>query len=150
MSMMSPNSTRPKRVLVVDDEQPFLFGVRRLLQTDDLPVDIAAGFDEAVNLIRERKYGAIVTDIDLRSGCENQTGLQLAALARGMHPEAFIVLITGYKSESLLETVGTIEFDSYIEKPINVGRLREKLYRLLGLKDREDRGNVPENRWTND
>ncbi len=131
---MNPRNARPKRVLVVDDEQPFLFGVRKLLETDELLVDIAAGFDEAVNLLRARKYGAIVTDINLRSGCENKTGLHLAALAKGIHPRAFVVLITGYRPENLVETMGTLEFDSYVEKPIDVGKLREKLYRLLGLR----------------
>jgi DNA-binding response OmpR family regulator len=104
-------------------------------------VDVAATFRDAADHLGKRTYGAVVADIDLRSGVENETGLELARLVKNRHPKTFVVIITGRRPEDLVEKVGELEFDSYVEKPVDIGKLRTKLHRLLNMEERMH-GNV--------
>jgi two-component system NtrC family sensor kinase len=97
-----PASTRPRRVLVVDDEAPIRVAIRRFLERRGWIVDEARDGQEALELLelegpeapaRVARYDAVVTDLRM----PGMTGIQLHDQLAERAPEvlARLVVISG-------------------------------------------------------
>lgn len=115
-----------KRVLIVEDEEALLFGLRRLLQNDKTVIDIAQSLKEAETHLRQNRYQAVVTDLRL-SGAEVIEGYDVVRLARDLQPGCKIIVITAYaENGSRYQTMeGAADF--FLEKPVSPARIREIL-----------------------
>lgn len=93
----------PSRVLVVDDQPSALYLLQRSLAQawSTCRVDVALSAGQARPLIRAHHYDAVVTDFYLGDGC----GLDLARLARDLHPSALVIL-TSASQEALDDAAG--------------------------------------------
>jgi DNA-binding NtrC family response regulator len=124
----------PFQILVVDDDEAALAGMLELLRDAGHQPMGAATFDAARGLLDVGPYDLLVADIRLRS----YNGLQLVRLARALHPEIAVVLITGYPETSL-------EFEAsrygaiYMEKPVNPRMFLRTVERLLAQVRRSRR-----------
>jgi two-component system, response regulator RegA len=124
----------PFQILVVDDDEAALAGMLELLRDAGHQPMGAATFDAARVLLDVGPYDLLVADIRLRS----YNGLQLVRLARALHPEIAVVLITGYPETSL-------EFEAsrygaiYMEKPVNPRMFLRTVERLLAQVRRSRR-----------
>src|ERR1035437_4132260 len=93
-------STARQRVLVVDDEFSILFAYRKLIETEGFEVDTCDNLIEAMAMIRNRTYLAIITDLRLE-GSDNEDGIELLHLIREIQPDTRVIVATGYGSEEL-------------------------------------------------
>jgi CheY-like chemotaxis protein len=62
---MGGNGSKHPRVLVVDDDQPIRFMIRRVLERENCIVDTACDGFEAVELMRKHDYSVIFLDMML-------------------------------------------------------------------------------------
>jgi two-component system response regulator PilR (NtrC family) len=124
---MANSKNRPKRVLVVDDEE----GIRELL-TDYLnkfgyEVVCAADGQEAVREYTKGHFDIVLSDFVMSP----MDGLELLAEIRKMDPDATFIMITGYPSiDSAMEAMKMGARD-YITKPFNIDEIRLKMERVL-------------------
>lgn len=124
----------PFKILVVDDDEAALAGMLELVGDAGHQATGAATFDAARGLLEVEQYDLLVADIRLRS----YNGLHLVRLARLLHPEMAVVLITGYPETSL-------EFEAarygaiYMEKPVNPRVFLRTVERLLAQVRRSRR-----------
>jgi DNA-binding NtrC family response regulator len=118
-----------KYILVVDNEPAILWAFRRLLTTPEIQVDGAKTFEEAMAMIQNNQYQAIVADLRL-SGVLGEEGLAILRYIRRERPQVNFILITGYGTPEIQKMTLDEGADFYLEKPVSIYTLQEKLSQL--------------------
>jgi DNA-binding NtrC family response regulator len=133
-SSASPFVPSGHEVLVVDDEAVVLTVLREALRRGGYRVTTAASGEEAIDLMRQRRFDLVLTDKNLPGA----SGLEVLRVARGLDPPPAVVLITGYSSyDSAVEALD-IGAQDYIEKPIrDLENLRFRIRRALSRRDEQ-------------
>ena len=126
---MSVDQNMP--ILIVDDYKTMLRIVRNLLkQVGFENVDEAADAGEALNKMKEKKYGLVISDWNM----EPVTGLCLLKQVRSdgnLQGTPFIMLTAESKTENVIAAKEAGVSD-YIVKPFNAETLKQKLTAVLG------------------
>lgn len=126
------------RVLVVDDEIEVGELVAEILTRDGYQVTSAQSGEEALGLIRTRRFEAIVSDLRM----PGMDGMELHARISEMAPQLLPSLgfmtgdTMGARAHAFLEATGA----PYIDKPILPDDLRGLLARLTGADKMEQAG----------
>ena len=117
----APGAGRPRRVLVVDDDELVLRGMAGILERLGHAVFRAASGALALQVLaREAPMDVVVTD-QMMPG---MTGLELAAAVRRDHPGTAVVLATGYSEAA---DVDDVLLDARLLKPFSRARLEAVL-----------------------
>jgi CheY-like chemotaxis protein len=121
-------------VLVVDDEIVVLTVLREILRRGGYRVTTAASAEEAIDLMRKRRFDLVLTDKNLPGA----SGLEVLRVARTLDPPPAVVMITGYSSyDSAVEALDIGAHD-YIEKPIrDAEALRFRIRRALSRRNEQ-------------
>lgn len=114
------------RVLIVDDEESIVKGLKYTLELDGFSVDAAYDGEEALKKLSVNIYNLIILDIIL----PGMDGLTLLKKIR--EKSSIPVIILSAKGEDEDKVVG-FEFgaDDYITKPFNILELRARIKALL-------------------
>lgn len=119
----------PAPVLLVDDDEMLLHALAETirLRMSTVVVETASSAEEALRLLQQREYSAIVSDMKM----PGMDGLALLAYVQEQHPDIPVLFITGYNDrESALQAVQAGAYD-YIRKPIERDDFIAALYRAL-------------------
>jgi len=121
-------------VLVVDDEAVVLTVLREALRRGGYRVTTAASAEEAIDLMKQRRFDLVLTDKNLPGA----SGLEVLRAARTLSPAPAIVMLTGYSSMDSAVEAMEIGAHDYIEKPIHdVDDLRQRIRRALTRRDEQ-------------
>lgn len=115
----------------MDDEAAILFAYKRLIEREGIGVDSCASIEEAVSMMQARHYQVIIADLRL-SGTDNQDGLELLRIARDLHPQSWVILVTGYGSPGIRAAALLLGAVHYFEKPVLPEVILAALMGLLG------------------
>jgi DNA-binding response OmpR family regulator len=99
-----------------------LEAIERALQQAGEDVTARSSFEEARQALKDRTFDALITDV--RLGAFN--GLQLAVMARDMHPEIKLIVFSGFDDPVLradADKIGAV----YLVKPVASGELLKLL-----------------------
>jgi len=118
-----------KRVLVVEDEEALLFGLKKLLKNDKTDIDVARSLTEAVDFLTQNRYQAVITDLRL-SGAEVIEGYEVVKKARELQQGCKIIVITAYAENGSKYRAEEGLADYFLEKPVSPARIREILNTL--------------------
>ena len=121
------------RLLVVEDDLIAVFALRHFFAVAGYDVDCAAGPSEALRLLDQNHYQAVITDLHLLPGLHGE-GLRVAAHARLRNPGACIVMITGAGTPGTEETARINGVDIYRTKPVELGEITACLNEVLGAE----------------
>lgn len=115
---------RPKpRILIVEDEPLIALDMQDELADAGFDViDVAARLDQALTLIENRVYDAVILDTNLAG--VNSSPAALALTARGLP----YIVVTGYVSDQLLAPFGKVPL---VTKPFDPPKLIAALYSIL-------------------
>ncbi|MEY4427891.1 MAG: hypothetical protein RLZZ182_580, partial [Pseudomonadota bacterium] len=114
------STTRPARLLVVDDEPDLRTLYELTLLREGHDVDTAACVDDALALLQQKAYDAIITDMRLPDG----SGLDvLRQLEQGQRPEKAVVITAHGSAENAVEALKAGAFD-YLTKPVDLKQFR--------------------------
>ena len=118
-------------VLVVDDYKTMIRIIRNLLkQLGFENVDEAADGGEALEKMRGKKYGLVISDWNM----EPMTGYELLQEVRadeGLRQTPFIMVTAESKTENVI-AAKKAGVNNYIVKPFNVQTLKSKMASVLG------------------
>jgi DNA-binding NtrC family response regulator len=133
-------------ILVADDNADLLATFAMIFKRRGFLVETAANGRSAVNKYKERRFDVALMDIVM----PGMNGVEASRRIKEIHPEAAIILMTGYSDEALLKTARD-EGDCYIvNKPVNIDRLIELILeaasdqQILVINDNPDTGEPPE------
>ncbi|MCR5503921.1 MAG: response regulator [Lachnospiraceae bacterium] len=141
LSLKAPGA----RVLVVDDNEMNRKVAKNLLMLFGLIPDLSASGKEAIGMIREKDYDLVFMDhlMPELSGVETLKQLKEEGLLK---EGTKVVALTANVMTGAEEFYRSHGFDDFLPKPIDVGRLQEKLEKYLpetGMLsgDRKESGN---------
>jgi CheY-like chemotaxis protein len=117
--------SRRHRVLVVDDHEDTLTGLKMMLQRRGYDITTALNADQAVQEAEAQKFDLLISDIGLpdRSGYELMRELSGKGL-RG-------IALSGFGSEHDISKARAAGFSEHLTKPINFDKLDEAIRSLL-------------------
>lgn len=119
----------PSRVLIVDDEQDFRTLLVEALESMGYVVEGADSAETALEMVRERHFAVIFTDLNMPGG---QSGLELLKAVQEYDPKTFTILMTGYATtEAAVQALKRGAYD-FIQKPFKLAELEASLVRALG------------------
>ena len=102
------------KVLIVDDEVEVLEGIRRALWKTPYDVHVARGADEALAMLRDRRFDIVVAD-HLMPG---MTGLAFLGLVHDRQPDAVRIMLSGHADlDTVIRTINEGEVHRFLKKP---------------------------------
>ncbi len=114
------------QILLVDDDQSVLDGLKKTLTQDGYDVSTASSGYEALNLLSKRGFDIILTDMKL----PGMGGLSLIREIRKKNEPVAIVVITAYSSVKTAVDAIKCGADDYLTKPLNIEELQVVLEKL--------------------
>jgi DNA-binding NtrC family response regulator len=122
---------RKAHLLIVDDETNVLLTLQLVFHDAGYSVATASGETQALQLLRKRKFDALLTDMSMD---HDQSGLAIVEAASKLRPRPVIVLFTGFGTlENVRATLGTA-VDHFALKPLDLNQFKYELARLLALR----------------
>lgn len=116
------------RALIVDDDDLLRRATRQMLQALGLSADIAARGQEAIESVRRNPAGYSVVFMDW--AMPRMDGDEAIREIRRIQPRAKIVLMCGFSLEQATAKAGDLELAGFLQKPFNIGQIREILAKL--------------------
>jgi two-component system, NtrC family, response regulator PilR len=114
------STTRPARLLVLDDEPDLRTLYELTLLREGHDVDAAACVGDALHLLAQHDYDAVITDMRLPDG----SGLDiLRQLELRQRPEKAVVITAHGSAENAVEALKAGAFD-YLTKPVDLKQFR--------------------------
>ena len=125
MSEEQPQSNRPKRILIVEDNRNQAATLMHLLKTSGY--EVRAVYDGATALMEMREFLPDVAMLDI--GLPGLNGYELARLIRGDPDFAHIMLIavTAWGREEDRAAALRAGFDVHLTKPVDLNELKTLL-----------------------
>ena len=123
------------RILVVDDEPAILFAYRRLIEKEGMCVDISTCLEEALALVKEYLYLAVIADMRL-AGSDNTDGFEFLRTMHTSHPDTKMILATGGGSSEIKNTAYALGAHQYFEKPVQPAEIIAALKHFILLSDK--------------
>jgi DNA-binding response OmpR family regulator len=115
-----------RRLLLVDDEENVLVGMRRFFSACGFEVDCASEREQAEALLAEHAYDAMIVDLGLTTG-KGPDGLEIVRLGRRICPKARIVVLTAFGSAEMETEARSRGADVFLQKPRPLPEIRRAL-----------------------
>ncbi|MCW0183129.1 MAG: PAS-domain containing protein [Zavarzinia sp.] len=129
MPAVAPVARVGTRVLVIDNEQAILDGMRSLLEGWSCEVSVARGLRDAMNAIGQRPPDIVLADFHLDRG---ETGIEaIGALRRRLGGTVPAALLTADRSAELQQNISAMERCALLYKPVKPAKLRALMTALL-------------------
>ncbi len=125
-----------KRILAIDDLVESRSAMKKMLVILGADkVDVAMDGDEATEYIFNNNYDLIISDYNLGRGRDGQQILEEARFTRQIKATCTFVMLTGENAMDMV--MGAIEYepDDYITKPFTIDVMRQRLTRILNVKE---------------
>jgi two-component system response regulator HydG len=118
---------KPVRVLIADDNVSHAEALADGLEMDGYRCRIVHSGSEAVALLSEATFEAVITDLVM----PDVSGIDVLKEARRLQPDASVLLVTGH--ESLKTAVDALRHGAadYLTKPVDLVELRARLARAV-------------------
>ncbi|MFA5117736.1 MAG: response regulator [Candidatus Omnitrophota bacterium] len=117
------------KILIVDDDAEFRSELKDYL--DDYEVVEASGGSEALQLLKKaHQVGLVILDVMM----PGLSGMDVLREIKNADPDISIVILTGYSSKDVAIEALKAHADDYIEKPLDIHKIKEIVDRLLENK----------------
>ncbi len=112
-----------KKVLVVEDNPNMSGLLADMLEVFDVESVSASDGVEALNIINDRDFGMVITDLRM----PKMGGAELLLAVKEKYPTMPVVLISGYTIESADDETVSNRADGFLSKPFKMNELQEVL-----------------------
>jgi len=127
-----------KNFLIIDDfhEMRGIFrDIVRSIGVDFKNVSTAGNGNEAIALLRKKRFDVVLCDWNLGSGKNGQQILEEAKLRKFVDPTNVWIMITAEKTSDAVTGTAEYQPDAYLIKPITAATLRTRLDRIWLKKE---------------
>jgi len=101
--------------------------LRDIFRPRDVNLLVARSADEFVHVINSRRIHTTIVDME----CEQSSGLATIRIIRMSYPMLPCILLASAAGEAVLSKALALNVFSVIEKPVNMGILRQQLNKLF-------------------
>ncbi|MBM4073354.1 MAG: response regulator [Planctomycetes bacterium] len=124
-------------VLLVDDEAGIRNFGRFVLQTEGLQCDEAGSGNEALEMIRNKKYDLVLLDVNMPALSGPEVCQQLRQAPPW--PNLKIIMASGNANVEVLSHLLLSGADDFLTKPFSISQLKARIKAALRLKQVQDR-----------
>ena len=110
-------------VLLIDDEEQFLKVLGERLETRGLKVNTVTSGEDALTLIDDKNYDAIVLDLAM-PGID---GIETLKLLKEKKPDLEIIMLTGHATVQKGVEAMKLGAEDFLEKPVELSVLLERI-----------------------
>ena len=114
-------------ILVVDDDDALRTALVEALESLPVAITTATGGAEAVQLLGERRFAVVVTDLVMKG----TDGFAVLAAAKASYPNCRVVMLTGHGGREVAVQAMEKGATYYVEKPVDLADLRAKVKKSL-------------------
>ena len=118
------------RLLIVDDDRPFLQRIGRAMESRGFAVEMAESVGEGLEFIRKQPPDYAVVDMRLEDG----NGLDVIAVLKEVHPETRAIVLTGYGNIATAVMAVKMGAIDYLSKPADADDVYQALMAPPGTK----------------
>lgn len=125
-----------RRILIVDDLVEARSSLKKMATIlGGGEIDIATDGIEAMHLIHENEYDIVLSDYNLGRTKDGQQVLEEARFTDRLRATSLFIVITGENAIDMV--MGALEYDpdGYITKPYTLNMLKERLIRIITVKE---------------
>lgn len=125
-----------RRILIVDDLVEARSSLKKMASILGAGnIDIATDGIEAMHLIHEHEYDIVLSDYNLGRTKDGQQVLEEARFTERLRATSLFIVITGENAIDMV--MGALEYDpdGYITKPYTLNMLKERLVRIITIKE---------------
>jgi DNA-binding NtrC family response regulator len=135
------NNGKPlAKLLIVDDDPDIVQVLQKGLQRNKFFVNAFTNPEEALQSFKSdaNSYCLVVSDIRMPA----LSGIQLARKVKEINPNVKVVLMTAFeiRDNEFSKVFPSIHVDGFIQKPIGIRELTDKILGLIGKPKRRDGG----------
>jgi DNA-binding NtrC family response regulator len=129
-----------KKILIVDDEETVRYSFRKLFRDPDCVISEAGNGLEAISSIKKDMPDLVLMDIEM----PGLGGLDAIQRIKAINPQLPVIIITAFGTSE--RVIGAMKYGAYeyLEKPFDVGRLKEVVSEALEMKRLSDEVNTVE------
>ncbi len=124
------------RVLLVDDENIIVEGLRRVIRWADYNCEVvgtACDGEEGTRLIRQLRPHILFTDIRM----PGQDGLAMVAALRSEYPDMQVAILTGYRDFAYAQEAIRLGVTRFLLKPSKMEEIKEALSVMVERLDKQ-------------
>jgi len=125
-----------RRILIVDDLVEARSSLKKMATLlGGGKIDIATDGIEAMNFIHKNDYDIVLSDYNLGRTKDGQQILEEARFTERLRATSLFIVITGENAIDMV--MGALEYDpdGYITKPYTLNMLKERLIRIITVKE---------------
>lgn len=126
------------KVLLVDDEELDLEGMKRFIPWSDLGMEVKGSVNNALSaceIIDKENIDILVSDVNM----PYMSGLELARIALERKPNIRIIFVSGYQEFSYVQQALSLKAYNYVLKPMNDRELVSSLLKVKRDLDEENK-----------
>lgn len=116
-----------ERLLIVEDEDTLCQSLQRVFVREGYEVDIAASAESAFQILQEKSYDLIITDIIL----PGISGIELLTKYRKKNPSQKVIIITAYATVATAVESIKVGASDFIIKPLIHDELKRAVRKVL-------------------
>jgi two-component system response regulator FixJ len=121
-----------RRILVVEYDQNVALTLRDGLERlPDCEVSVAINGEHALQLCEQRPFDVLITDYKMAG----MDGLALATRVRELCPQTRVVMVTGYRDDTLWQKPAAALVRSILDKPVGLEEIRSAVSDALGRSE---------------
>jgi two-component system response regulator AtoC len=128
------------RILVIEDNEEMSSLLEDFFKEDGFKIDSLNRAADVLRLLSQHQFDLILTDIQMPS----LTGLDILPRVRKLQPEASIIVMTAYGNDEVHRRSIERGATSYVENPIQFGKLRTLVHEMVSSKRTEE---IPTGRY---
>lgn len=122
MSLDNEHSSRPIKLMLVDDEVSILNALKRIFRSNSYCVITASDAQQAMSILEKQSIDVIISDM----GMPETSGATLLSIVAQRWPSTACILLTGYTDLSTnMEFIEAPNIFCYLNKPWNQRELKD-------------------------
>ncbi len=129
---MFDGSSSANNILLVDDNELLLSGMKRFCERESFRVVTASTGKEALECIRNGLFPVVILDVNL----PDMNGCEVLELIKCYSPESMVIMITSDSNEKLRRDAFMKGASEFLEKPFAIQSLKTVLSRLQSIRGR--------------
>lgn len=122
----------PEKILLVDDDADFRSEINDLLE-DYTVIEAGCGSEALKILKRANEISLVILDFMM----PGLTGTEVLREIKKTDPNLGIIILTGYGSKDVAVEALRGHADDYVEKPVDINKLKEAIDKVLSLRPGE-------------
>ncbi len=126
---------RQRTILIVDDEQPIINSLCRLLRQDGYDILSATNAMEGLEILARNEVDVVLSDQRM----PGMTGVEFLRRVKSIHPDTVRMVLSGYADlQSVTDAINEGAIYKYITKPWDRERLRSLVQEAFRQKEQTD------------